>query len=142
MTDQKLEAPNSPEDSLHQAIKLHEEGKLTKAILLYERVLETHSETPQIWYLLGVARKQNGDLTTAIDNLQKATNLDPTRPDLKAELGLAYAQAGLAQQAFQTLSEVIPKLVSLDQDDALIYGAYADACFNSKKLARSHYLLS
>ncbi|MBE89827.1 MAG: hypothetical protein CMM76_10370 [Rhodospirillaceae bacterium] len=130
MTDQKLEAPNSPEDAFHQAIKLHEEGKLTKAILLYERVLETHSETPQIWYLLGVARKQNGDLTTAIDNLQKATNLDPTRPDLKAELGLAYAQAGLAQKAFQTLSDVLPKLVSLDQDDALIYGAYADACFN------------
>jgi tetratricopeptide (TPR) repeat protein len=144
MTDQKLESSNSPKDALHQAIKLHEAGELTEAILLYERVLETHSETPQIWCLLGVARKQAGDFASAIISLQKAVDLDPIRPDLKAELGIAYAQTGLAEQAFQTLGEVLPKLESLGQDDALVYGAYADACFDLKKWqdAATHYRMT
>jgi tetratricopeptide (TPR) repeat protein len=141
MADQSPETPQSPEDALHQAIKLHEAGKLTEAILLYERVLKTHSETAQIWCLRGVALKQAGDLAAAIASLQKAANLDPTRPDLKAELGIAYAQTGLAEQAFHTLGEALPKLASLGQDDALVYGAYADACFDLKNWqdAITHY---
>lgn len=144
MTDQILETSHSSEDALHQAIKLHEAGELTEAILLYERVLETHSETPQIWCLLGVARKQAGDFASAIISLQKAVDLDPVRPDLKAELGIAYAQTGLAEQAFQILSDVLPKLVFLGQDDALVYGAYADACFDLKKWqdATTHYRMA
>ena len=47
--------------------------------------------------------------------------------------GAALTWVELCSKTWKVASnqfEVLPKLVSLDQDDALIYGAYADACFN------------
>ncbi|MGY9107488.1 MAG: tetratricopeptide repeat protein [Alphaproteobacteria bacterium] len=81
-------------DTLRQAIKLHEEGKVTDAIPLYRSVLEANPDTAQLWCLLGVALKQSGDLSSAISHLEKAVALDPTRPDLAAELGITYSYAG------------------------------------------------
>ena len=128
-------------DTLRQAIKLHEEGKVTDAIPLYRSVLEANPDTAQLWCLLGVALKQSGDLSSAISHLEKAVALDPTRPDLAAEFGITYSHAGLAEQAILTLGGALPKLAALGQDDPLIYVAYGDSCLalSHLKEAVSHY---
>ncbi|HAA90920.1 MAG TPA: hypothetical protein DCE33_00645, partial [Rhodospirillaceae bacterium] len=133
--------PTDKEDPLRAALRLHQAEQPADAIPLYEQAIANHPGTAQLHCLLGVALKQTGDLTAGIQQLEKAVALDSTRPDLNAELGIAYMQAGAAEKAAAALGDAVPKLAVLGQDDALVLIAYGDACFalNRWTEAVTHY---
>ena len=57
-------------------------------------VVQDLPEYGQARYALGNALLKKGDLTGAIENLERASQLDPEQPDIHYQLGQAYLAAG------------------------------------------------
>lgn len=76
-------------DDMSAANKLYAAGHYNEAIQVYEQLLNYEIQDSVIYFNLGNAYFQNGDLGRAILNYQRATKLDPRDGDIRANLDLA-----------------------------------------------------
>jgi len=84
---------NAQQDNrLHKANQLYADGDFDSAIEVYEDVLKSGMEAPQLYYNLGNAYYRNGLLPAAILNYERALLLAPQDKDIRYNLNLAYGQ--------------------------------------------------
>ncbi len=83
--------------ALHDALRRHQAGDLAGAGPLYERCLADNPDHPDALRLLGLLRRQQDDLPSALDLLRRAHHVAPAdaqaRADLVTTLGSAPASA-------------------------------------------------
>jgi hypothetical protein len=76
--------------ALSVANQLYQAGHITQAIQAYEQLVAQGAQDSVLFYNLGNAYLQQGDLGQAIVNYQRAARLDPRDADIRANL--AYAR--------------------------------------------------
>ena len=91
----RLVAAETPADpqTMMAANNLYEAGYYAEAAQIYEELIAQGVEDSALFYNLGNAYFQQGDLGRAVLNFQRAAQLDPRDPDIRANLELARAQA-------------------------------------------------
>lgn len=116
-----------------EALKLHEEGKLSKAIKLYEEALNAEPNNTEIYINLGAATQSNKDYQKAINYYKKALSLDPNS-------SLTYYYMGTVYHAKNDLSEAVgnyKKALEIDPNNA-----QAKEALKSAEEAKSQIILS
>lgn len=82
---------------LNEALRLHQQGELTAAAALYEGVIERTPHQPDALRLLGLLRRDQGDVAGALSLLRRAYDAAPSdaqaRANLVATLTLPAASA-------------------------------------------------
>jgi len=127
--------------TLQLAFDLHQQGDYSAALAIYRALLQSYPNNAQVLGLLGSACRMSGDTEEAVECLAKAVAAAPLRIDLKAEYGLALAEAGRHEEAMDLLEDVLPALSAQQQDAGVVYAALGDACLGMDKLyeAIGHY---
>jgi len=80
------------DERFEKANTYYSEGKFQDAIEVYEEILKTGMESPEIYYNLGNAYYRNGYLPSAILNYERAALLAPHDKNISYNLDLAYSQ--------------------------------------------------
>jgi Flp pilus assembly protein TadD len=127
--------------TLQLALDLHQQGDYTAALAIYRALLQSYPNAPQVLGLLGSACRMTGDAEKAVEYLGRAVAAAPLRIDLKAEYGIALAEAGAHERAVELLEDLLPALSAQRQDAAVVYAALGDACLGLDRLyeAAGHY---
>lgn len=86
-------------DGLIYAAKLHREGQLDAAEMIYRRVLNVVPDHPDALHFLGVLTHQRGDSDSAIELIRRAITIDPSLPDRYVNLGNVLAERGELDEA-------------------------------------------
>jgi tetratricopeptide (TPR) repeat protein len=86
-------------DPFLQGNKLYEEGKYSQAAAKYDELLQTGKVSPAIYFNAGNAWFKAGQVGRAIYDYRRAEQLAPRDPDIRANLGIARAQAGTTSAA-------------------------------------------
>ncbi len=73
-----------------EADDLAREGKFAEAATIYEEILTT-SESAELYYNLGYCHFKSNNLGKAILNFERSRRLNPSDPDVIANLDLAYS---------------------------------------------------
>ena len=81
-------------DSFMQGNKFYEEGKYSQAGAMYEELIKDGHISPAIYFNAGNAWFKAGQIGRAIYDYRRAEQLAPRDPDIRANLGIARAQAG------------------------------------------------
>ena len=100
-----------------------------KAIEAYKTSLEEDSTSVSGWVNLGVAYRQNGDLTDAEDCYIKALDIDPEYAELRSSLGTLYIIKNEPEKAvveFDKAIELNPTLAVAHGNAALAYSIIGD----------------
>lgn len=92
---------------LEEAISLHGQGKVLKAVALYQEILDTDAKNIGALQYLGVARLQTGDSEDGIRLLRRAISFDPKNSEAHYNLGLAWRSKGNNQKALASLRRSI-----------------------------------
>jgi hypothetical protein len=79
-------------DALNTANQLYNAGHYTEAAAIYEQLISQGGRDSVLYYNLGNAYTQQGDLGRAILNYQRAAQLAPRDQDIQINLALAKAQ--------------------------------------------------
>lgn len=87
-----VNAAAQQDNRLHKANQLYADGDFENAIEVYEDVLKSGMEAPQVYYNLGNAYYRKGLLPAAILNYERALLLAPQDKDIRYNLNLAYGQ--------------------------------------------------
>jgi tetratricopeptide (TPR) repeat protein len=93
-----VQAQTNP-DRFLQGNKLYEQGKYAQAAAIYEELLRTGEVSPALYFNAGNAWFKAGELGRAIYDYRRAERLAPRDPDIRANLGIARAQAGTSDAA-------------------------------------------
>jgi len=76
------------------AINHHQAGRLPEAERIYRQILDSTSENPDAWHLLGVVQYQKGAFGEAIEFIHRAISLQPHVAEYHTNLGTAYLDSG------------------------------------------------
>jgi Flp pilus assembly protein TadD len=127
--------------TLKLAFDLHQQGDFSAALAIYRALLQSYPDNPQVLGLLGSACRMTGEPEEAVECLRRAVAAAPLRIDLKAEYGIALAEAGEHEPALELLEDLLPALSAQSQDAAVVYAALGDACLGLDRLydAIGHY---
>jgi tetratricopeptide (TPR) repeat protein len=88
-----LRAEPATED-FNQGNKFYEEGKYTQAGAAYEKIAQSGTVSPALYFNLGNAWLKGGQIGRAICAYRQAEALAPRDPDIRANLQIARSQAG------------------------------------------------
>jgi tetratricopeptide (TPR) repeat protein len=80
-------------ETMMVANKLYNSGKFSTAAQVYEQLLSQGKPHSSLYYNLGNTYFAQGDFGRAILNYQRASQLDPRDPEIRANLALARAQS-------------------------------------------------
>jgi len=83
------------------------EGHTDLSVNLYSKAVSQRPGNARLVYCLGAAFAAKGDPTSAIQQLQKSIQLDPSDPDPYIKLAAVYDKAGRKQEARGTLREYL-----------------------------------
>jgi tetratricopeptide (TPR) repeat protein len=86
-------------DTLIAANQLYEAGHYAEAAQMYQQLAEQGVEDSTLFYNLGNAQYQQGNVLQAIINYQHAAQLAPRDADIQANLELALSQSPLPMPA-------------------------------------------
>ncbi len=86
-------------DTLHLALRHHQQGQLDEAARLYQAVLAAQPGHPEAWHLLGVVAHQKGDHARAVELIGRAIAVNPRDATYHANLAEAYRALGRLEQA-------------------------------------------
>ena len=75
------------------ANRLYEQGRFSDAAAAYEKMIQSGTASPAVYFNLGNAYFKSGQLGRAIVALRDAENLTPRDPDVKANLEFIRARA-------------------------------------------------
>lgn len=78
----------TPADSLQKANELYAANEFSKAIELYENIVNQGNESYILYFNLGNSYYKNGEITKAILNYERANKLNPNDGDIKFNLEL------------------------------------------------------
>lgn len=82
-------------------------GNAAAAVGELEKVIAKVPKGPDAWLMLGRARSQMGDHRRALENFQRASQLDPGNPTAAFNLGVAHASLGQYAQAIQAYRHAV-----------------------------------
>ena len=68
--------------------------KARSEINTIERKMQVHTENPKLWFRLGVAHLNIGEVERAIECFDKTIEMDPSNPDAHARRGTAMESLG------------------------------------------------
>ena len=113
--------PSPLQELFDQAIALHQQGDLSQAERLYQRILlmEPASFAPR--HMLGVIRYQQGQYPQAIEQITAALRLNPNVADAWTNLGNVQIAAGRSEEALASYR----KALALSPGSPAIAGAVA-----------------
>src|SRR5688500_5175618 len=94
---------------LRRALDLHRAGSLAQAELLYRAVLEPQPRPVYALRMLGVLRRQNGDLEGSIGFLGRAVQARPGDLPATVELAVSQIQAGRSGDAETALARALQR---------------------------------
>ena len=94
-------------ETLADAVRLHQEGDLSRAEAMYRRILERDPDHPGALHLLGVLAHQQGHHERAVALIARAIALDPGRASYHGNLGVALLGLGRADEAEAALREAL-----------------------------------
>ena len=95
------------QDTLSQAIRLHQAGDIEGAIEAYETYLKSHPETAEIRSNLGAAYARLGRYEDAIGQYRKGLAIDSRSIAIRFNLGIAYYKSGQLSEAETQLKLVL-----------------------------------
>src|SRR3954471_3701400 len=75
---------------LHAALKLHQDGQITKAARAYQRILDASPNDPQALHLLGVTCIQTAQPGKGAELIERAIALQPNIGTFHLNLASAY----------------------------------------------------
>jgi hypothetical protein len=93
-----ISGDNADIEGLSVANQLYDTGHYREAVKIYEQLLAQGMTNSAIYYNLGNAYLEQGDRGRAILNYQRAAQLDPRDPDIRANLAFARSQAASVQE--------------------------------------------
>jgi len=107
---------------------LNENGQYTMAVEILKNVIQEKADYRDAWILLGYAQYARGEYVAGKNALEKAVELDPTKPEAQYFLGLTYAEMGEKDSAIRALemsledgftpeTQVISKLAQIYLDN-------------------------
>ena len=102
-----------------EAARMYQEGNYTKAVALYNEVLEQGLESATLYYNLGNSHYKQGEIARAILNYERALLLRPGYKD--AKYNLAMAQRGMVDKI-----NVLPELFLVRWYNAVATSLTAD----------------
>lgn len=105
--------PDAIGKQLQQAVKLHSEGHVARAKILYVEVLKTIPEEFNALHYLGMIETEAGDLPAAADLLNRAVKANPRSADAHNNRGYVLQLMGQASEALAAYQEAL----RLDPDD-------------------------
>ncbi len=100
--------------ALDEAMRLHNQGQIEKAVSQYQNLLEKYPDSPDLWHLLGIAAHQKRQHALAEQLIKTALSLNETIPDFHTNLGLVYRALNRDQDAEQSFRYAI----HLDPEDS------------------------
>lgn len=104
------DAPDDPVTIFNQAQDLHEKGRLTEAIALYDKAINIAPEFPEALYQRGLAELAIGNKTAAENSLRRAV-------DLRADWSLALSSLGsllVNQRKYAEAERILTRAIELD----------------------------
>jgi predicted O-linked N-acetylglucosamine transferase (SPINDLY family) len=113
------------QDSLHQAMQLHQSGRILEAIALYRKLLRKQPASAQLLFLLGAANAQIGQLELAIEQFKRSLVFDNSNPFAHYNLGRAFQDTESPEEALACYD----KALALNPDNA-------EACNNKGNVLR------
>ena len=116
------------QQAVHAANQLYETRNYGAAIMVYEELITQGVDDAAVFYNLGNAYYQSGELGRAVLNLQRAALLEPRDPDIKANLALARAKSGAmgipaAAGPIHSLANLTRSRLNLNETALLALGA-------------------
>ncbi|MDH3510443.1 MAG: putative 2OG-Fe(II) oxygenase [Gammaproteobacteria bacterium] len=84
---------------LHEAMSLHQQGRLSEAETFYRRVLDVEPNHPQALRLWGILARECGELATSLSLLTCLTEITADDPASLSELALTHMMSGHLYQA-------------------------------------------
>jgi len=92
---------------LEEGSALHQSGNLQEAKIAYENLLQINPKQFEAIHLLGTLHAQMGQLSMAIELLNKAILINPKQYDTYANLGNAYLESNQFENAIKNYKKAI-----------------------------------
>ena len=94
------------QQTLQQAVQLHQTGRLGEAEQLYAQLLSQQPDMFEALHLMGLLRLNQNRLDEAIGFMQRALQVRPDAPEALTNYGLALASLGRPAEALPVLERV------------------------------------
>jgi tetratricopeptide (TPR) repeat protein len=114
---------------LERGLHYHRQGDLAHAEKDYREILDAAPMHADALHLLGVLSNQKQDHQTAIDLIVRAVQIFPDQPIFRCNLGNAYRDSGLYEQAiacYQKALQLKPDLIETYINLGIAYQQLAD----------------
>lgn len=93
--------------TLQKAITYHQQGKLSQAQGIYQKLIQKERDNADAWHLLGVLFYQMGEADIAQNNIQKAIELNPNVASFHSNLGLVFHQKMYFDKAVESYRKAL-----------------------------------
>ena len=97
----------TPVVSFDEARRQHQAGNTERAVGLYRQLLLAEPNNAQVWYLLGAACAQLGQLDEARSSLRQATGVNPRHAEAHNHLGVVLAQQASLDDAITSFRRAL-----------------------------------
>jgi predicted O-linked N-acetylglucosamine transferase (SPINDLY family) len=115
-----MKPPQTLHALLNQAVSLHQQGQLTQAKVLYEKVLVKQPRSFDALHLSGVLAAQRQDFALAVERIGQAIAVDPNRAEAHFNLGNAFRELKRWDEALVCFERALV----LQPDDEAAYSSY------------------
>ncbi len=117
-------APNEKDKKRFQrAMQLHEEGKHKEAIRLFDKVRKSWGDDADIWYLIGLAHAELGEMKHVRHTSLKALKMNPEHFNARCSLANAQMLLGEHNEALENYQ----KSLTIKPDDPMLLENYGRA---------------
>lgn len=82
-TSKDVEVLQNANTAYNDAVQLQTDGKFDEAIAKYEQALQANQNADSVWYSLGTAKQQKGDMQGALTAYQRAASINPKEATYK-----------------------------------------------------------
>lgn len=89
-----MPTPELISDLLAEAAAFHQNGEMSRAVELYQKILESDPENADAWNLMGVAAHQQGKNDLAVSLIKNAIGLKDDFADFHSNLGQVHRALG------------------------------------------------
>ncbi len=124
-------------DMLKETLELHRQGRLDEAETGYRALLADNPLDGEVLRLLGIVRRDRGDLVESASLITRAHQLAPEQPGLLLMLGAIHSESGDYRQA----REAYERVLTLDPNIAGAHSSLGHLALltSEPKLAEQHF---
>lgn len=95
------------DEKLQQAFSLHQSGQIEMAIIQYQALLDTQTDSAKVNELLGIAHAQKQSYQDALQYFKKAASLKPDHLSIKTNLATCYKKMGNTKKAVSIYKDIL-----------------------------------